>query len=255
MSKPLPKLPITTNKISHDLLGSVSFRNWTLGEHQDTLFKREDNKDSSEVLISILENCITSAKDPKGRDYTISQLPLPLAELVFIKIREISVGDTQDYIISCKSDKCIEDRKSGVANTENKLTQVRVTANLSESALVVPEEFKHDIVIGNYTIRVKLPRLEFLDFTAKQLDGENIGFIASNIEYIANMEGELWNFGDYTQKEREDFVRTLPPSFIIVFINNFKYIPRVETPIHGTCSNCGTEQTKQILGISSLFMD
>lgn len=249
--KLLPTLPVTTNEVSHPDFGMVKFRNWTLGEQQDTIFKRQDKKSVLEILEGILHNCVTEASDTNSKTMRIKDMPLTLAELVFIKIREISVGDTQDYIINCENEICQELYKE----SEGKDGTVRVTADLKRSAIVVPEEFKGDIVVGNYTIRVKMPSLSFLGYSAEQLDGTSEEFISSNIEFIASEDGELWDFSEYELKDKVAFVKTLPPSFLIHFMNNYKYLPRVETPVKGTCKHCNTDVEKNIIGISSLFTD
>ena len=250
-TKPLPSLAVTTNSFSHDLVGSIEFRNWTLGEQQDTLFKKSDDKPVYPILLGILKNCITSCKDSKGNEFKdISDMPLSLGEMAFLKIREVSVSDKQDFIVECENPDC-KPRKEG--DKEVKERHI-VTVDLSEAYIHVPEGFKDFITIGKYRIGVKMPSLSVLGAeSVKDLNANDLDFIVSNINYII-CDDEVWDFTEYSKDDQLKFVKSLPPSFTVAFVNNWKHLPIVKTPCEGKCKACGNEVKKDIIGVTSLFM-
>lgn len=241
MNKPLPTLPTTSNFHQEEGVGSFKYRNWTLGEHQDTLFKKGSDAQVHEILEQVLENCLTEVLDSKGRPYkSVKDIPLVLAELAFIKIRSVSVDDEQEYIVKCLNEDCsYEDL---VAKVDFKNTEV-----------VRLDDFKETITIGGYSIELKLPTISFLSLKPEEIDPQNIEFIANNIESISTEE-EYWDFKDYSLEERSAFVRSLNPSFPITFIKRYSKLPQISSELLGTCPECGKEYKKEVKGIASLFI-
>lgn len=248
--KPLPTLSITTGSFSHELLGSIEFRNWTLGEQQNSLFKKEDKKEVFPILVDILGNCVTKKTDAKGKDYSdVLDMPLVMGEVAFTKIREISVSETQDYIVECENPDCIPKEENGVTSKHRHI----VTADLSKAFIKVPEGFKDFITIGKYKIGVKLPSIRVLGIASGGINDNDLAFISDNVSYIIDDDGEVWDFNDYDKESRLSFIHALPPSFTVAFIENWKKLPSLRIPCEGKCKHCENVVEKDIIGITSLF--
>ncbi len=238
--KPLPSLPKTTTNWKQEGVGSVSCQSWNLGDHQNTLFKKEDNRPVVEILTSILDTCVTEAKDANGRIIDCSSdLPLVLGEMAFIKTREVSVGDTQEYIVECDNPDC-------------ECKKVHATVDLKAVEVKHVEEFSKPITIGGYRIVLKLPTISFMEVDPETLTPENIEFVANNIESICDDEQE-WDMADYTLEERVEFVETLPPAFPIAFIKRYQKLPYVASELVGECPECKTTYSREVSGIGGLF--
>lgn len=236
--KQLPQIAPSTGSYKSKE-GSFRFRNWTLGSHQDSLLKKSDQSKIIDILYPILENCLSDIKDGKGNPISVKEMPLVLAEAAFLKIRSVSVNDTQDYYFKCDNESCDNEK-------------LVMTADLKRFEIVYHDKYKDSLLINGYKIFIKLPTVQFLDLDFEKLDAANLEFIADNIEIVAT-EDEEWNFSEYPLEERLEFVRNLPPQFTISFVQAYNYLPKLVTPVEGKCSKCGAEHSKKIEGITGLF--
>ena len=243
--RPLPHLPRTTGEFSHPEYGSIKFQSWNLGSQQDILFKKEDKQSEGKALLHILNDCVLEAKNPQGKEFqTVDDIPLVLAEKAFLEIRAVTISDTQDFELNCEN-----------CSTEETPVKMRVQVDLRKASIKTPEDFKRVIALHGYAVEVKLPSVVFLGLSKEDLAAvDPYKFIADNINTVSSDEGEIWDFSEYTQEERLEFVNSLPSHFVPVFMDNYNYLPRVVCPIEGTCRECGHVHDKEISGVAEVFI-
>lgn len=236
MLKPLPTIPVLTAEWSHKNIGYVKVQSWTLGQQQPMLFKKDEQRPIGEIMSLILGECVVEAKDSRGTPLSIDEMPLVLAEMAFIKTREISVSDTQEYIVKCSN--CGNEK----LHVEADLKTVEITNDKVEA-----------IVIGGYHIYIKLPTLNLLDMDPEAITPENLEFIADNIEMICTAD-DTWLMSDYSLPQRVAFVSSLPMAFPLAFVKRYAKLPQIATELRGTCPDCNNEYNEKVQGVGGLFM-
>ncbi len=242
MGKPLPTNIPRTTRTTVTPFGTVKYRAWSLGCQSILLQampdegEEEDIEARNDAITQVLEDCIVSWDGGK-----VGDMPLFLAELMFIKIRAISNGEEASVARKCSKEGC---NGSTVFNF-----------NMDEIELVVPEDHKSEINVGEFVFKLDYPTLRSaFDVSKMSKDNFTEELAAQFIKKIST-EDEVWNFKtDYSHSEQLSFVRTLGSEIQTAIIEKFvKTMPFTQLKLYGKCNKCGEPEELVIKGVTKLF--
>lgn len=219
----------------------VKFRPFLVKEEKILLMAKEAKDDESVKLAinQVINNC---AVDP----IDVNSLPLFDIEMIFVKLRAKSVGETVKLVFTCKNE--VEGK---VCDTENDYV-----LNLENVKYVVPENHDSKIMITDKLgIKLKYPTLDQkLDFIGDEDDyTATLAVLLSNIEYI--FDGESIHRPEDTSKEDvREFVENLTIETMEKIGEFFRTSPKVVLSDTVKCKKCGFEHTLITEDLLSFFL-
>ena len=207
---PLPKIEIptyTTNLITDNT--EIKFRPFLVKEEKILLLALESNDavQISSAVNTILKNCILT------ENIKTEELASFDAEYLFLRIREKSLGEAIDVRVTCP-------------DTNKKFD---VSLNLSDLKIEKPKKLNNKIKVNEKIgLLMKYPTMELMQRIAAEENTVKkiLKIIMYSIETIYDAEN-TYNPKDYTEKELQEFVESLPQnvfSQINDYYNNFPKI-------------------------------
>ena len=228
----LPKIDIPTFKGKVPSTGeSYTFRPFLVKEEKILMLvtESEDYKEMVEACQKVVENC-TFGK-VKGDDITMFDL-----QDVFIRIREKSVGETQEFILTCGNCK-------GRSPWELALSELTVQdLDTAKSTTVIQ-------IDENIAIKLKWPSSSVIKDAGDTSDTE---ILAKCIDGVVEGE-ETINMSDETPEDIEVFLDSLPLDVMADMRDFFDSMPYVSHTINYTCKHCDTKQKVEITGDDHFF--
>ena len=207
---PLPKyeVPIYEVELISDKK-KIEIRPFLVKEHKLLLMAlvSENKKQISDSIYTILENCI------KTKNINIDKMPCFDIEYLFLKIREKSLGELISVRVKCPETKKFFD----------------VELDISKILVVKPDNQIFDIKISeNLGIKMKYPTFKTIQLASLETDNiEKIFSIITNcIESIYDKENS-YNVNDYSEKELEEFVESLPQECFDKINKFYNNIPKI----------------------------
>lgn len=226
----LPKIETPILKLQRPSTGeTLSFRPFLVREEK-VLMLASEGKDINDMLLAaqqVVSNCCL--EDLNVEDLTIFDL-----QMLFIKLKSKSVGQEQDFTLSCGE--C----KQNINYTLD-LDSVEVSGmdNTSDNFIKVTDD------VG---VRLKYP-------TAKAITSgsdDDTDIIIDCIEHIVDGE-ETIDPKDETKEEVKEFIDNLPVAVYTQIKEFFINMPRVEHLIEFTCSACEKENVVLVNGYEHFF--
>ena len=218
---PLPKIATPTYSLEiPSIKKEIKYRPFLVKEEKILIIamESEDPKQISEALKTVIGNCIIT------RGIKVDELSIFDIEYIFLNVRGKSVGEDVDILLTCPDDGT---------------TQVPVTVNLDDIAVVVKPEHSRDIKLDETLIlRMKYPSMkEFIKNNFSNVGGMSVDdtfeMIVSCIEQIYSEELTSRQF-----KEIEKFFDTMPKLSHTISIKN---------------PNTGVESDITLEGLTSFF--
>ena len=208
----------------------VKFRPFLVKEEKILMLasESEEFKDMITACGQIIENCTFDKLDA-------TKLAMFDMQDLFIRIREASIGSTQEFNLICG-----ECKKSTKYEMELKDLTVKGLDSLPDNEVKVGEEF---------IIKMRYPRA--LDVVAEDKQSD-IDTIANCIESIITEEEEVCIY-DVTKEELQEFVENLPVESFGEMREYLRAIPILTHNIDFTCPHCGAEQIININGYEHFF--
>ena len=140
---PLPKIATPTYSLEiPSIKKEIKYRPFLVKEEKILIIamESEDPKQISEALKTVIGNCIIT------RGIKVDELSIFDIEYIFLNVRGKSVGEDVDILLTCPDDGT---------------TQVPVTVNLDDIAVVVKPEHSRDIKLDETLIlRMKYPSMK-----------------------------------------------------------------------------------------------
>jgi hypothetical protein len=219
---PLPKVETpsyTTNLISDNK--EIKFRPFLVKEEKILLLalETEDAVQIATAVNTILRNCILT------ENIKTEEMPSFDAEYLFLRIREKSLGEAIDVRVTCP-------------DTNKKFD---VSLNLSDIKIEKSKKLNNKIKVDEkINLLMKYPTMELMQRIAAEENSVKkiLKIIMYSIDSIYDSEN-TYNPKDYTEKELQEFVESLPQSVftqINDYYNNFPKIvfdTEVKSPFTG----------------------
>jgi len=237
---PLPKISTPTYELDLPSNGkTIKYRPFLVREEKLLVLamESEDPKQITSAIKAVIKNCIET------RGIKVETLPTFDIEYLFLNIRGKSVGEEVELNIICQDD--------GTTTVPVKilLDDIKVLKN--------PEHTNKIKLDDSLVMEMKYPSLDqFIksnfDFNSDNAMDQSFDLISSCIDKIYNEE-EVWDAGDVTKKELEDFLEQMNSSQFKQIEKFFETMPKLSHTINVKNPNTGVENGVTLEGLSSFF--
>ena len=232
----LPQLNTSTYSVYvPGLAKEVSFRPYLVKEEKILMMAMESN-DQKMILRAvkdIIEACVID-------DIDVDNLAVFDVEILFINLRQKSVGEGIDVNVKCKE-----------CETENPV-------ELDLDTMDVPKIDSEELIVmltDDVGLQMRYP--SFRDIQKyKPEELEQIDGIMSLLqECIVSIfdNDELHETDKISSKELEDFINGMNSEQFAKLGAFFNDMPALRTKLEFTCAKCGTENSHELRGIQSFF--
>jgi hypothetical protein len=231
----LPKIEFPTYTMTLPSTGKkIHYRPYTVKEEKSILIAKETS--DAETLLATVKSMIESCTMNK---VSIDNLTSFDFEMLFLKIRGISVGESAKLNILC--DACKE---------YNLLTFDLNKAEIN-GEIKKPLSVEISDTLGFTVSYPKFSATQY--FVSIDNDYDRIlNFVAASIESI--YEGDtVYDPADSTQAELLDFVESLPSNKIEEVINYYGEVPQVKITKKFVCKHCESKESVELAGIEHFF--
>lgn len=238
----LPILPKSQHVYKSDAIpgGSITFTPFTVGQ-QSIMLAVKDSKDPKEKLNAIkqiVNDCIVT------KNIDISTLPVFVIELLFMKMRQHSIGEKLQFRYVCKATPLMADITcDNTIEVEVDLRDVD-TKKYPEHNLTVQ-------LTDTIGIKFKYPTMQ----TAEEI-GEN----TDEIELLVKCADMIWegenvtHAKDCTEEQLRDFFKELDFSQQAKIYKTFvASMPHIYMEKTVKCDKCGTEHTIKFTELMDFF--
>lgn len=218
----------------------VKFRPFLVKEEKILLMAKE-SKDPEAIRLAIqqiIQNCIVD-------DIDVEHLPLFDIEMIFLKLRAKSVGESVKLVFNCQNEV-----DGVVCNADTDYT-----LDLEKVKYEIPEGHDSKVMITDKLgIKLKYPDLNTI-VDLKDDDDEYTALLAvllSNIEYIFDADS-VYKPEDTTKEDMTEFLSHLKIEHIMMVKDFFQSSPKVVLEDQVKCKKCGFEHTLHTEDLLSFF--
>lgn len=222
-------LPATKTKIT--------YRPFTVKEEKILLVAQQsaDPIHTALSVLQVIKNCVQG-------DIDVEDLPSAEVDLIFIKLRAISVNNIVKFKIRDKEDETL------YYDSE---------INLDEVTLTISEEFDdNEIELSEqYKILLKCPTYRDINTIPKDVTAGDLasGVFGACIDKIFTADGSVVHvFSDYTMEQQQEWIETLPGSVFTKIKKYMNALPVLEHEARYVDSK-DKEQTQTLRGLSDFF--
>ena len=204
-------LPILNNPVYTLELPStgeeIEFRPFLVKEQKSLMIAEQSNNEKiiNKTIVELIHNCTFEKIDAK-------KLPIFDVEMIFLKLRSKSVGETAEVIVTSPDDG---------------ETKVPVKVNLDEINVAITDEHTNEInITDDIKIVMRYPTLE--DVKVRKTDDASIMFdmIHTSIDEVHNGD-EIITRVDMTDKELTDFIDSMNTQQLESIMNFFNTMPKL----------------------------
>ncbi len=221
------KLPLSNKK--------VKYRPYLVKEEKLLMMALEsgDQKMIMKTVQDIIDECTFNEIKAKN-------LPTAELELLFLKLRSKSVGETSTVGYACKN-----------CETVNELS-----INLESIELDVGEMKQNKIMLTD-TVGVLLKYPTADEVTAVLGSGDNditntFKIISSCIQTIFDKDN-MYQTAELEQEEVNEFIESLSSKQFEKIRDFFQSLPKLSKVVHFDCSKCGTHNEVKVEGLQNFF--
>lgn len=205
---------------------------------QEAIFLRAkdgDESDKVDSIVQIISECIVQ---PTGLD--VATLPLPVIQLILVRLREHSIGEVIPFAFKCKAE------KDGVECGKHVDTNLNLKDATITDATGFCDTFK---LAGDMTIKLTPPTLSSMSVG----DSDNslmIGCMSS----LTVGEDEFYDMRDSPVEEKEAFFAQVPlKSKLAMKSQFFDKLPSMKLETKIKCPNCGYEHNLSLDKVDDFF--
>jgi hypothetical protein len=233
MSLPKIDLPIYQCELP-STRKKIKFKPFSVKEEK-ILLTAQETKESEQIMLAIkqiLNNCL--------QDVDVSQLAVFDIEYLLIQLRSRSVDNMVEFEIKDPD------------TDEN----IKLELNLADVKVHRSDDHTNQIKISDeYSLFLKYPSLdqfESLLDKEEQSAEDSYNVMMSCLNKLASEES-VFNFKDFSKKEVEEFIESLPSDVIKSIKVFFETMPKVRHELKYTNSK-GTEKTFVLEGTQTFFI-
>lgn len=211
----LPKIATPTFELTQPSTGKqIQFRPFLVKEEKALLIAKEsgERQDIFNSMKQVISNCVLT------EGFSVDSVPLFDMEYIFLKIRSKSVNNIVKFKVDDSTDKKTYDLELDLEEVE-----VKFPENLESKVMVTD-------TVG---IMLKYITPEVSDAINEETSDTEIIFHTLNhcIDYVFD-EDNVYPWKDYSEKDREEFVNTLPIEAynkVQAFIENMPSLEHIVT--------------------------
>lgn len=229
-------LPLTGKK--------VTYRPFTAREEFLLLMAKESSTFTEVIdhVMKVIQACCPETVDVKS-------LPIPELELLFLKIRCLSKGETAEPIYRCR-----KPNESGeVCNTA-----VKFTIDLDKVEIKIPEGHSTTVQIRDtdYFIKFKYLSAEQMEKTVQSRKDTSISTAAdalyASVEALIHSDGTVYN--DFEFADAKDLIDSLRSDQLDDVKKTFvDSMPALREVLNFSCPRCGHKEKIVLEGLEAFF--
>lgn len=248
MSLPLPSIPRTRFEyIRPDNKEKVQMYALTAGLEQSLLQTKDGDPEArAQALQQVIHDCSAGALDA-------SVLPLFVVEDLFIRLREVSMGEKQDMVFLCKSMVEQPDDENGQKRPP-KQCNAEINYTLEYKSVKVIEQEGHQMTFRlseDVGFKMRYPSLG--DYKLIDKNSSENRAIALCITQIFQGD-EVWESSDVSLDDREAWVSSLSPlQRREVLEKAVEKAPKIGIDMSFTCPKCKAKHNMKARGLAQLF--
>jgi hypothetical protein len=204
-------------------------------KEEKILLTAQESKEPEQIMLAIkqiLNNCL--------QDVDVANLAVFDLEYLLIQLRSRSVDNTVEFEVTDPE-------------TEEK---IKLTLNLADVQVKRTDDHTNKIKISDeYSLFLKYPTIdqfEVLMNVEEQTAEDSYSVMISCLDTLASKD-QVFKLKDFSQKEVDEFVESLPSDVIKSIKVFFETMPKVRHEIKYTNSN-GTEKTFVLEGTQTFFI-
>ena len=233
-------LPITLNTPTYEVelplsKKTVKYRPYLVKEEKILMMAMEggDQKQILRAVQDIIDTCTFGEVKSKN-------LPTAELELLFLKLRSKSVGESSHIGFNCKD-----------CDTLNEMD-----VNLDEITISTDNVLSNKVMLTDTVgVILKYPTTDDVTKALKQGDSDiknTFAVINACIEAIFDDQG-VHEAKNFDKKDIEDFVDSLNTQQFEKIKDFFESIPKLKKDVSFTCKKCGSHNDKVLEGVQSFF--
>lgn len=269
----LPSLPKTQNTIKlKDWPTTIKYKAFTAGQQSLLLQVVDPNTPISskiDAIRQVFDECVDAGQP-------FSELPIGVVEMVFLKMRTTSVGETIKPKFSCQHK--INDTTSDIipdAEPQYCGQEIVIPIPLDKVDYEIPEGYQKVFDLGSgYSLSLKEPSYQLLG-KLSTLDTNNPQMVPEILTHfihgLTDAEGNVWELKDKdetgiskeeAEKRNADFMTfkqwvsdNIQTNVIQdIFELYFEKIPRIAYHTSYTCPKCKTKHDLSFKGLDEIFI-
>lgn len=240
----LPKINVPITEIEQPSTGKkIKFRPFLVKEEKILLMANEgdDVIDKLNSVRQIINNCSLE-------EMNVEKLPMFDVEYFFLKLREVSVGNTVKVSLL---------HPNGLNSKQEECNhQQAIELDLSTSKIIKNSNHTNKIKLDEtYTLEMDYPRLEILE----KLKNFNISDVDDVLKLVIECtkrlytKDDVYDFKDYTIEEKMDFYGSLTQAQFSKIKDFFDTQPKIEMTVEYVCDKCGEKESIKVNGLSSFL--
>jgi hypothetical protein len=232
MALPMINAPTYEMKLASNG-NTIKYRPFLVKEEKILLLalQSEDEKQILNAIKQIITNCTFGEVDPE-------ELPMFDIDNIFLRLREVSVGEQAEFALKCTSEGC-----DGVQNIMIDLRQIQLEP-ANEEKRTIP-------LTSSIGIIMKYPNIALVEKLSKiQLNSPDAMYeaIISSIEAIFDGE-QVFSAKEQSREELIQFLDSLTQTQFGLIKDFFEKIPRLKYDIDYECKKCETKHHRTLEGI------
>jgi len=217
----------------------VKFRPFLVKEEK-ILLMAKDGKDAESIrqaVNQIITNCVLEPID-------VEALPLFDIEMIFLKLRAKSVGESVKLTFNCKNE----------VNGEVCNTDTDYKLELDKIDYEVPEGHDAKVMINDKQgVKLKYPTLKSIPTEDKSEFDLMLDSLIENIDYVFDGD-QVYKITDVTEQEQIDFIESLNKETMDKIENFFLTSPKVVLKDTIACKKCGFEHQLHAESLLDFFI-
>lgn len=234
----------------------VTIRPFLTKEEKLMLFIKEasDAKEVIAIVNRVVDSCCSEKIDS-------AKLPIPDVEYLFLQIRCISKGETQDLNYICKKMISVPvkpEEPDGEKVTMECGTRMKHTVNLEKLKPLISPDHTNKIPIPGtpFIFTMKYPTYSMVpsgDVEKKLTSASMFDLLIDLIESVVDTE-EGTSYTDFTKEEMTEFLDNIYSNVVDEIYDKFiDKIPTLSYDFDFTCPRCGTVHPMHLKGLSDFF--
>jgi hypothetical protein len=237
----LPKIEYPLYEIYlHSLDRRVKFRPFLVKEEKILLMAKEaKDADSAKLAVmQIIQNCAAEPLD-------VETLPLFDIEMLFVKLRAKSVGESVKLVFNCKNE---VEGKPCDTNTD-------YTLDLEKVKYEIPDGHDPKVMITDTVgVRLKYPTISStLHVETNEAYDKMLAILLDGIEYIFDADS-VTKREDCTDAQLIEFIESLTPEFFEQVRTFYRTSPKVVLEDRVKCKKCGFEHNLHTENLLDFFI-
>jgi len=236
MNLPILNSPIYTLELP-STGEDIEYRPFLVKEQKALMIAEQskNQKNLNKTIIELINNCTFGKLDAES-------LPIFDVEIIFLKLRAKSVGETSDILLTCEE-----------CQTENEvkvdISQVKIDGQVSDNKIKLTDDVTIQMKPPTYLQVAENEKIVGEDATTMD---RIFGLIVASISAVLTEEERI-DFSEIKFDEAVEFLESMTSDQFTKIREYMENQPTLKHKVEYTCSGCGSNQNITLEGMQSFF--